>query len=284
MPRPAGKRYSCSANTTTETLCRRCSWKRILILAYSSSTLWPQLLSSQGRVPRRCLPQVWLGAQEHTTDLQLWSRIHHRPRHDVLHRRLSYHPPWWSPQYCCDSTNRSVPQCCHRTTPTTTFRWNSQPSHSQQRRWHTTRHQSERLLEWKPRCIFWRKGFSPKRIKLSLHESPGRLLASRTSQEKGIWRTSARSQTWSLHFTPLVLSTTGGLGREAATFYKRLADLISSKQQKHYSNVICCLRCRLLFAMLQSAIMCVRGSRSSYHRPRCEIDITLATTEGLFTQ
>ena len=34
-----------------------------------------------------------LGAQEHTTDLQLWSRIHHRPRHGVPHRRLSYHPP-----------------------------------------------------------------------------------------------------------------------------------------------------------------------------------------------
>ena len=66
-------------------------------------------------------------------------------------------------------------------------------------------------------------------------------------------------------FTPLVLSTTGGLGREATTFYKRLADLISAKQQKPYSNdiVMCWLRCRLSFAILRSAIMCVRGSRSS---------------------
>ena len=85
-------------------------------------------------------------------------------------------------------------------------------------------------------------------------------------------------------FTPLVLSTTGGLGSEATTFYKRLADLISSKQQKHYSNVMCWLRCRLSFAILRSAIMCIRGSRSSYHRPRCEIDITLATAEGLLIQ
>ena len=30
-------------------------------------------------------------------------------------------------------------------------------------------------------------------------------------------------------FTPLVLSTTGSFGSEATTFYKRLADLISSK-------------------------------------------------------
>ena len=85
-------------------------------------------------------------------------------------------------------------------------------------------------------------------------------------------------------FTPLVLSTTGGLGCEATTFYKRLADLISSKQQKHYTNVMCWLRSRLSFAIIRSAIMRVRGSRSSYHRPRCEIDITLATSEGLLTQ
>ena len=68
-------------------------------------------------------------------------------------------------------------------------------------------------------------------------------------------------------FTPLVLSTTGGLGVEATTFYKRLADLISLKQQKHYSTVMCWLRCRLSFAVLRSAIMCVRGSRSSRPPP-----------------
>ena len=106
--------------------------------------LWPWLLSSQ--VLRCCLPQIWLGAQEHTTDLQLWSCIHRWPCHDVPHRRLSYHPSWWNPGYNCYCTNRSVPQCCHQTTPTTTFRWNSQPLHSQQRRWCMIWHQSKRLL------------------------------------------------------------------------------------------------------------------------------------------
>ena len=32
-------------------------------------------------------------------------------------------------------------------------------------------------------------------------------------------------------FIPLVFSTTGGMGREGTTFYKRLADLIGQKQQ-----------------------------------------------------
>ena len=82
-------------------------------------------------------------------------------------------------------------------------------------------------------------------------------------------------------FTPLVLSTAGGLGCEATIFYKRLAHIIS---WKYYANVMCWLRFRLSFAILRSAIMCVRGSRSSNHRPRCEVDISLATTEGLLTQ
>ena len=56
---------------------------------------------------------------------------------------------------------------------------------------------------------------------------------------------------------------TGGLGIEANTFYKRLADLITSKQDKPYSTVMCWLRCRLSFAILLCAI-------TSFHRPRCD--------------
>ena len=81
-------------------------------------------------------------------------------------------------------------------------------------------------------------------------------------------------------FTPIVFTTTGGMGREAATFYKRLADMITGKQQKPYSTVMGWLRCRLSFATLRSAIMCVRGSRSSRHRPISVLGITLATAEG----
>ena len=66
--------------------------------------------------------------------------------------------------------------------------------------------------------------------------------------------------------------------------YKRLADLISTKQQKQYSDVLGWLRCRLSFAILRSAIMCVRGSRSSLHRPRREVNIALASAKGLHSQ
>ena len=81
-------------------------------------------------------------------------------------------------------------------------------------------------------------------------------------------------------FTPLVLSTTGGMGREAATFYKRLADGISRKEGKQYSVIMGWIRCRLSFAILRSAILCIRGSRSSRHRPTHELNIPLAASEG----
>ena len=81
-------------------------------------------------------------------------------------------------------------------------------------------------------------------------------------------------------FTPLVLSTMGGMGREAATFYRRLADGISRKERKEYSVIMGWFRCRLSFAILRSAILCIRGSRSSHHRPINELNISLAASEG----
>ena len=81
-------------------------------------------------------------------------------------------------------------------------------------------------------------------------------------------------------FTPLVFSSTGGMGREAITFYKRLADMLSQKRQHPYPTVMGWLRCRLSFASLRSSIMCIRGCRSSLHRPSYGTDITLAASEG----
>ena len=78
-------------------------------------------------------------------------------------------------------------------------------------------------------------------------------------------------------FTPLVLSTTG---HKAAMFYKRLADGISRKEQKQYLVVMGWICCCLSFAILHSAILYICGSRSSHHRTKHELSITLATSEG----
>ena len=66
-------------------------------------------------------------------------------------------------------------------------------------------------------------------------------------------------------FTPLVFSTTGGMSKETTVFLKRLASLIASKRNTSYADTIGLIRCQLCFALLRSAIMCLRGARSHLH-------------------
>ena len=68
-------------------------------------------------------------------------------------------------------------------------------------------------------------------------------------------------------FTPLVFSATGGMAIEATSFYKRLASRLAEKWDQPYSSTMAWLRCRLSFSLLRSAIMCLRGARSSNGHP-----------------
>ena len=83
-------------------------------------------------------------------------------------------------------------------------------------------------------------------------------------------------------FTPLVFTTAGGMGQAATTFYKLLASSISEHHSKPYSLVLNWIRCRLSFSLLRSAILCLRGARSSHHRPvfSSAAHMTLAAVEG----
>ena len=67
-------------------------------------------------------------------------------------------------------------------------------------------------------------------------------------------------------FTPLVFSTTGGMGGEALTFYRRLADMLSRHSSTSYSGTLAWIRCTLSFSLLCSATMRIRGTRSILHR------------------
>ena len=62
-------------------------------------------------------------------------------------------------------------------------------------------------------------------------------------------------------FTPLVVATTGGIGPEGSMTLKRLAWRLAEKREMHISLVAGWLRCRLSFAILRSALVCLRGSR-----------------------
>ena len=71
-------------------------------------------------------------------------------------------------------------------------------------------------------------------------------------------------------FTPLIILTTGGLGKAATTFFKRLASLLSEKRKVSYSKIMDWIRCHLSFSLLRASIMSIRRARSSASHPASE--------------
>ena len=67
-------------------------------------------------------------------------------------------------------------------------------------------------------------------------------------------------------FTPIVLTTSGGMGVEATLFHKRMALLISEKRNEEYSHVLNYIRTRLRFALLKCTLKGLRGVRGKRGR------------------
>ena len=67
-------------------------------------------------------------------------------------------------------------------------------------------------------------------------------------------------------FTPIVLATTGGMGKEAEKFHQRLAVLISQKRKENYADVLNHLRTRLRFSLLKSTLIALRGVRGKQQK------------------
>ena len=63
-------------------------------------------------------------------------------------------------------------------------------------------------------------------------------------------------------FTPLVFITTGGTADERVKYHSRLAELIANKKGESYSSAISWIRAKVSFAIVRSAILCLRGSIS----------------------
>ena len=82
-------------------------------------------------------------------------------------------------------------------------------------------------------------------------------------------------------FTPLVFCASGGMAPECSAFYKQLAILIAEKRGQSVAIVSSWVRTRLSFALLRSALLCVRGTRNRYYRPRlAESDIDIDVSES----
>ena len=68
-------------------------------------------------------------------------------------------------------------------------------------------------------------------------------------------------------FTPLVFTTSGGMGPECTKFHKKIAQLISIKTKEDYSQVMNHLRTRLRFTLLRSTLIALRGERGRVKKP-----------------
>ena len=84
----------------------------------------------------------------------------------------------------------------------------------------------------------------------------------RRAYEERVWEVEKGS------FTPLVFSSSGGMGKTAmVVLYHRLANLLSDKWNSSYSLTMGWLRCSLSFSLLHSSLMCLCGSHSSSGSP-----------------
>ena len=81
-------------------------------------------------------------------------------------------------------------------------------------------------------------------------------------------------------FVPLVFSATGGMSRSTSNFHCHLALKLSVKHDEHLSVTLGVLRCRLSFALLWSATMCIRGIHSSRHKPILHSPFDLQVAES----
>ena len=68
-------------------------------------------------------------------------------------------------------------------------------------------------------------------------------------------------------FTPLVFSCSGGMAPECRKFFQQVALLISDKRKETYSVVSSWIKTKLSFALLRSALLCIRGTRHPFHKP-----------------
>ena len=63
-------------------------------------------------------------------------------------------------------------------------------------------------------------------------------------------------------FTSLVFSTTGGMAAECKRYLSWLAELLATKKGESYATTMSWIRARVSFALLRSALLCLRGSRA----------------------
>ena len=82
-------------------------------------------------------------------------------------------------------------------------------------------------------------------------------------------------------FTPVVFSTSGGMGQEAEKLLKQMANKISTKRKENYCYTISFLRRRYRFDLLRTCVIALRGYRGSY-KPDAIQDLDLNLQKSIY--
>ena len=80
-------------------------------------------------------------------------------------------------------------------------------------------------------------------------------------------------------FTPLTFTSTSGMGKECLRFHSRLAKLLAAKKGERYNNTITWIRARTSFALVQTALVCLRGSCARNYK--LDIEFNVANSKSL---
>ena len=121
----------------------------------------------------------------------------------------------------------------------------------------------QEVLERITGYIFWHKGVLPKHILQPYNRPFICLQETRTSQEARIWTANQGSWAWCIHPSGSLYTWWHGKGGNNLLQMPCRHD--SPEKTTPYSAVMGWLRCRLSMASLRASIMCIRGSRSSFH-------------------
>ena len=82
-------------------------------------------------------------------------------------------------------------------------------------------------------------------------------------------------------FTSLVFTSTGGMADECKRFHSRLAELLALKKGDDYATTISWIRAKVSFAILRSALLCLRGTRCKRRAANVsDIDITSESVQA----
>ena len=135
-------------------------------------------------------------------------------------------------------------------------------------KWKTTKTEKDARLDLSARGFFMRgqKVFSDVRVFNPLakchRNKPITKVHEQNEKEKKVKYAARITEVEHGSFTPLVFSCFGGMSRECSFFYKRLAEKLAEKRNLSTSETMCFVRTKINFSLINSLVLCIRGSRS----------------------